>query len=52
MSVDPKLLAILACPRCLGDVIEVDDKIVCTKCGKKYPISNGIPILLADEAQQ
>jgi len=50
--IDAKLLEILACPACLGDLKLQENKIVCTKCGRKYPIKNGIPVLLADEAQQ
>jgi uncharacterized protein YbaR (Trm112 family) len=32
-------------------VEEADNKIVCKKCGKKYPIRDGIPIMLIDEAE-
>ena len=48
--IDKELLDILACPDCKGDVELKGDLIVCSKCGKKYPIRNGIPILLIDEA--
>lgn len=47
--IDKQLLDILACPDCKGDVIAVEEKIVCKKCGKKYPIKNGVPIMLIDE---
>ncbi len=50
--VDPQLLKILACPACQGDVELKNTMIVCVKCGRKYPIKNGIPVLLADESQQ
>ena len=50
--IDPKLLEILACPACGGDVSLKSEKIVCLKCGRKYPIKNGIPVLLADQAEQ
>ena len=49
--IDQSLLDILACPACRGDVKEADSKIVCLKCGRKYPIKDGIPILLVDEAE-
>lgn len=49
--IDPKLLEILACPACQADVKLENGHIVCTGCGKKYPVKNGIPVLLADEAQ-
>ncbi len=49
--IDKELLDILACPACKADVELKDKKIVCTKCGKKYPIKDGIPIMLIDEAE-
>jgi len=49
--IDKDLIEILACPACKSDVKEVDEKIVCDKCGKKYPIKDGIPIMLVDEAE-
>jgi uncharacterized protein len=50
--VDKTLLSILACPACQADVAEKDGKIVCQNkgCGLKYPIRDGIPIMLVDEA--
>ncbi len=50
--IDKELLEILACPACKGDVRLEDKKIVCVKCKRKYPIKNGIPIMLIDEAEQ
>lgn len=52
MAIDAALLALLACPACQGDLTQAKDKIVCTQCGRKYPIKDGIPVLLVDEAQQ
>lgn len=49
--IDKELLDILACPSCKGDVELKDSKIVCKACGKKYPIKDGIPIMLIDEAE-
>ena len=49
--IDKELLQILACPACKADVELKDDKIGCVKCGRKYPIRNGIPIMLVDEAE-
>jgi uncharacterized protein YbaR (Trm112 family) len=28
-----------------------ENKIICKKCGKKYPIKEGIPVMLIDEAE-
>jgi len=49
--IDQQLLDILACPACRGDVELKEEKIVCRQCGRKYPIKNGIPVMLVDEAQ-
>ena len=50
--IDDELMSILACPACKADVKEQDDKIVCTACGRRYPIKDGIPIMLIDEAEK
>jgi uncharacterized protein YbaR (Trm112 family) len=49
--IDKELLEILACPACKGDVEQENNKIVCKKCHKKYPIIDGIPVMLIDEAE-
>lgn len=53
MAIDEKLLEILVCPNCRGKVeyIEADDSIVCRgECGYRYPVRDGIPVMLIDEA--
>lgn len=50
--IDQELLSILACPSCKGEVSLKDERIICVKCGRKYPIKNGVPVLLVDEAEQ
>ena len=50
--IDKKLLDILACPACKGDVELRDNKIVCVQCGRKYPIKDNIPVMLVEEAKQ
>ena len=49
--VKKELLGILACPICKGDIEEKGDWIICRNCCKKYPISEGIPVMLIDEAK-
>lgn len=53
LMIDTTLLQILACPACRGDV-EYDTRkeiIRCTECGRKYPVRDGIPVMLVDEAE-
>jgi uncharacterized protein YbaR (Trm112 family) len=49
---DEELLRILACPVCKADVRLEEQKIVCIECGRKYPVRDGIPIMLIDEAEK
>jgi hypothetical protein len=56
--IDKDLLNILACPACKGEVYLVEEKneeekerIVCKACGRRYPIRDGIPVMLIEEAE-
>lgn len=49
--IDKELLTILACPACKGRVEQKEDKIICCDCRRKYPIRDGIPVMLVDEAE-
>jgi uncharacterized protein YbaR (Trm112 family) len=42
----------LACPRCKGSVTEEarGTELRCRRCGVRYPVQDGFPILLAEEA--
>lgn len=44
------LLEILACPICKTPVRLEGDRLVCDNCGRRYPIRDGIPIMIVDEA--
>jgi uncharacterized protein len=48
--IDEKLLAILACPVCKAPLRAEEQALVCTKTLVRYPVDDGIPILLADKA--
>ncbi len=48
---DKELIEILACPTCKGGVEERDGAIVCKNCKRRYPIKDGIPVMLIDESQ-
>ncbi len=46
------LLEILACPACKTPVRQEGDRLVCDQCSRRYPVRDGIPIMLMDEADQ
>lgn len=52
-GVAPELLAIIVCPACHGELAlaEADQELVCQGCGLAYPVRDGIPVLLVDEAR-
>jgi uncharacterized protein YbaR (Trm112 family) len=51
VNLDEDLLKILACPVDHGSVRREGDRIVCTVCGRRYPIRDDIPYMLEDEAE-
>jgi uncharacterized protein YbaR (Trm112 family) len=52
MPLDPRLLEILCCPACHGDLVEQPEGLHCQTCGLLYPIEDGIPVMLVDAAKQ
>jgi uncharacterized protein YbaR (Trm112 family) len=53
-EIDPRLLEILVCPLTKGP-LRYDrgrQELVSVQAGLAYPIRDGIPIMLADEARQ
>lgn len=53
MPFDKELAAMLACPKCHGAVRLVDDEsgFACEACRLLFPIEDGIPNFLIDEAR-
>ena len=51
---DTKLLDILACPVCKGPLVHFRDEqvLVCRADRLAYPIRDGIPVMLEEEARQ
>ena len=45
-----ELLDILVCPLDKAKVHPEGMTLVCEKCGRAYPVRDGIPIMLVDEA--
>lgn len=54
MALDPELLDILACPESKAALIyfEAEGFLLCPKSRLKYPIQDGIPVMLIDEAER
>lgn len=52
-QVDPELMKILVCPESKAPLIQVGDALYSTdsKTRRKYPIRDGIPIMLIDESE-
>ncbi len=40
----------LACPVCLDALRLEGDRMVCTGCGRAYPVVDGIPVLITERA--
>jgi uncharacterized protein YbaR (Trm112 family) len=53
-AVDPKLLEILVCPLTKGPLRydATRQELISDKAGVAYPIRDGIPIMLIDEARE
>ncbi len=49
-AISPDLLAILVCPVDKQELRLDGERLICTACGRIYPIEEGIPIMLVDEA--
>lgn len=51
---DAKLLEILVCPVCKGPLVyrKAEGELICKPCRLAYPIKDGIPVMLEDEARQ
>ena len=50
--IDEELLAIMQCPACTGTLTERAEPpaLVCSECGLQYPVRDGIPVMLIEEA--
>jgi uncharacterized protein YbaR (Trm112 family) len=55
MTVSAELLAILACPSSDHAPLRLEDagsaaELVCTVCASRFPVIDGIPVLLPEDA--
>ncbi len=51
---DAKLLEILVCPLCKGPLVykKPEQELVCKPCRLAFPVRDGIPVMLEDEARK
>jgi hypothetical protein len=49
--IEPVLAKILVCTVCHGSLRQdvEGSRLVCTNCGRAYPVRDGIPIMLVEE---
>lgn len=53
MSLDPELLAVLVCPLTRGPLRwdEQQQELVSETAGLAYPVRDGVPVMLVEEAR-
>ncbi len=55
-AVPAAIRGILACPKCHGSLQDAADpsgpSLVCASCALRYPVRDGLPILLVEQAER
>lgn len=51
--IDPTLAEVLVCPVDKAELSEDGEaeRLDCSECGRRYPVRDGIPIMLVEEAE-
>ncbi len=55
MPIDKKLLALLVCPKCKGELEykkNTEEALICHACKLKFRVEDGIPVMLIEEAER
>ena len=54
VSLDERLMEVLVCPSCGGSLEHKDRRkaVLCTQCLLQYPVVDGVPVMLVEEAKQ
>ncbi len=52
--IDPILSRILVCPADHAPLIEdeAESRLVCSECDRRYPVRDGVPIMLIEQAER
>jgi uncharacterized protein len=55
LKFDPAAVTELACPACRGDLRASPEaapaSLICSVCGRAYPVLDGIPVLVVERAE-
>jgi uncharacterized protein YbaR (Trm112 family) len=54
VALDKRILDLLVCPVCKGDLDYEEEKsrLVCKACKLAYPVKEDIPVMLEDQAER
>jgi uncharacterized protein YbaR (Trm112 family) len=52
IAYDESLLKLLVCPQSKAPLKQVEDELICEQSELAYPIIDGIPVLLVEEARK
>jgi uncharacterized protein YbaR (Trm112 family) len=45
-----EVLDLIVCPACMQSLTLADGTVNCSGCGRRYPVVDGIPVLLVERA--
>ncbi|MBC7326552.1 Trm112 family protein [bacterium] len=54
MRLEEHFTKLLRCPACYGDIVldEGEKLLFCVKCGREYPLVDGIPQMFVEEDER
>lgn len=50
-SLDPKLRSILVCPKCRGDLEDIDEGLLCRHDALLFPVVDSVPMMILELAR-
>lgn len=51
-GLDPRLVGLLVCPACRGELEDRPEGLGCRPCALVYPVHRGVPFLTPEEARR
>ncbi len=49
-ELDPRLLQVLVCPTCKGELVARAKGLVCAPCKRLFPVVDGVPRMAPEES--